>query len=91
LQHTLPWVGRETKAPVYLVLVFISAWVARSRKPIEWMLKTLLRKCKQNRIVRKKQTVDPAAPNCETSTVARKFSIGGLCVSVGWLHTLKID
>jgi len=25
------------------------------------------------------------------TTVARKFSIGGLCVSAGWLDALKID
>jgi len=50
----------------FLVMMFIPAWIARSWKPITWMLKAPFRGCRQHQMVRKKQKVDPAAPNSDT-------------------------
>jgi len=46
---------------------FHSSLVPRSCKTIKWVLKTLLRECKQYEIIHKKQTIGSAASNSETS------------------------
>jgi len=54
---------------VFLVLIFIPNWVARSGKPIKCMLKTLFRGCKQYQIVRQNQKDQPAASNSNSAAV----------------------
>jgi len=52
---------------------FHSLLVARNRKTITCMLKTLFKRCKQYQIVRKNQTVDPAGSNSDILVEAFVF------------------
>ena len=69
LTYIAQWVGFLERHNTYLGVFsdgFLSCSVARSCKPIKCILKTMLRRCYQNESVRKKQTIDPAAPDCDT-------------------------
>jgi len=66
LQRTLAWVSGEKQYLGLFGVIFPSRLIARSWKSIKCMSKTLLRKCKQDQILRKKQTIDSAASNSDT-------------------------
>ena len=95
--HCLGFLERHnTSIFLNLILVpgpatFHSSLVARSRKPIKYILKSLWRECKpsQYQVVRQKQTVDPAAPNRDTlvDSAVTVYSIHVHCEEEWWQHT----
>ena len=66
LQRTLTLVPGELQYLSIFSAGFHSRLIARSWKPIRSALKAPLRRYKQQQIVCKEQTVDPAAPNSDT-------------------------
>jgi len=66
LVRTLPWHSGETQYLGSSSAFFHSDLVARCSKPIKYMLNALFGEWKQDQILRKKQTVDPAASDCFT-------------------------